>query len=88
MPDKNKLQVFTDENVRIVRACSTCKHGNFPSPQASWGTCGKHVYAHAKHDPTPRPLPAHIAFVCSGYEEDGNLAARRELGAYANLVGR
>lgn len=86
MPDRNKLQTYKEECVTIVSSCATCEHASFPNPQAAWGGCKVHSYSHAKHDPTPRPLPAHVAFVCPKWERNKKLINVRELGAYADLL--
>lgn len=85
MPDKNKLQVFQDEQVRLAHTCATCDYGNFPRPQASWGECGFHSYTHAKHE-APRALPAHVTFVCPKYRRAKSVAGLRELGSYADIL--
>jgi hypothetical protein len=85
VPDKNKLQVFTDKQVTLARTCATCDYGNFPRPQASWGECGLHSYTHAKHE-AARALPAHVSFVCPKYQPAKNLSGLRELGTYADIL--
>lgn len=86
MPDRNKLAVYAEEGVKIARTCGTCVHSSFSSPRALWGECDHHSYTHAKHDPKPRPLPAHIAFTCPKWEENPKLSEVRELGQYASLL--
>jgi len=88
MPDENKLTVFAEAKVRIAETCATCTFATFRSPVASWGECGKHKYQHARQDPTPRPLPAHVTFVCASYKEADNLPVLRDLGTYADLLRR
>lgn len=85
MPDRNKLQVYKEEGVKIARVCLTCTHATFRGSDV-WGDCKKFSYSHARQDPRPRALPAHIAFTCPSWERSTNLTSTRELGSYANLL--
>jgi hypothetical protein len=83
--DRNKLAVLQDAGYQIAPSCGICRHRNFASAVAIWGTCQRLRYEHQKHTGEDREASIFRGGSCPGFELDR--VSHAALGGFAVFLG-